>query len=57
MYELALKVYGDRDDGRMWLCGKKSRFNDKTALAMLRTEAGEQAVEEFLYQIDEGVFA
>jgi putative toxin-antitoxin system antitoxin component (TIGR02293 family) len=57
IYELAVKVYGDREDGRKWLCGKKSRFNDKTALAMLRTEAGEQAVEEFLYQIDEGVFA
>ncbi|MGD0905644.1 MAG: antitoxin Xre-like helix-turn-helix domain-containing protein [Terracidiphilus sp.] len=57
MYELAVKVYGDREDGRKWLCGKKSRFNDKSALAMLKTEAGEQAVEEFLYQIDEGVFA
>jgi putative toxin-antitoxin system antitoxin component (TIGR02293 family) len=57
MYELAVKVYGDREDGKKWLCGKKSRFDEKTALAMLRTEAGEQAVEEFLYQIDEGVFA
>jgi putative toxin-antitoxin system antitoxin component (TIGR02293 family) len=57
MYELAVKVYGDRDDGRKWLTGQKQRFDEKTALAMLRTEAGEQAVEEFLYQIDEGVFA
>jgi len=57
MYELAVKVYGDREDGRRWLCGKKSRFDEKTALEMLWTEAGERAVEEFLYQIDEGVFA
>jgi len=57
MYELAVKVYGDREDGRKWLCGKKSRFDGKTALEMLWTEAGEHAVEEFLYQIDEGVFA
>ena len=57
MYELAVKVYGDRDDGRKWLCGKKSRFDDKSALVMLQSEAGERAVEEFLYQIDEGVFA
>ena len=57
MYELAVKVYGDREDGRKWLCGKKSRFDGKTALEMLWTEAGERAVEEFLYQIDEGVFA
>ena len=57
MYELAVKVYGDREDGRKWLCGKKSRFDGKTALEMLWTETGERAVEEFLYQIDEGVFA
>ncbi|MGD0628369.1 MAG: antitoxin Xre-like helix-turn-helix domain-containing protein [Terracidiphilus sp.] len=57
MYELAVKVYGDREDGREWLIGSKQRFDQRTALSMLRTEAGEQAVEEFLYQIDEGVFA
>jgi putative toxin-antitoxin system antitoxin component (TIGR02293 family) len=57
MYELAVKVYGDREDGRKWLCGKKSRFDGKTALEMLWTETGERAVEEYLYQIDEGVFA
>ena len=56
MFELAVKVYGDREDGRKWLCGKKNRFDDKTPLEMLWTEAGEHAVEEFLYQIDEGMF-
>lgn len=57
MYELAVKVYGDREDGRKWLMGTKRRFDQRTALSMLRTEAGEHAVEELLYQIDEGVFA
>ena len=57
MYESAVKVYDDREDGRKWLCGKKSRFDGKTALEMLRTEAGEQAVRDFLIQIDEGYFA
>jgi putative toxin-antitoxin system antitoxin component (TIGR02293 family) len=57
MYELAAKVYGDHEDGRRWLCGNKHRFDDKSALVMLQSEAGERAVEEFLYQIDEGVFA
>jgi putative toxin-antitoxin system antitoxin component (TIGR02293 family) len=57
MYELAVKVYADRDDGRRWLLGQKRRFDERTALSMLKTEAGERAVEEFLYQIDEGVFA
>jgi putative toxin-antitoxin system antitoxin component (TIGR02293 family) len=56
IYELAVKVYGDRDDGRKWLSGKKQRFDGKTALSMLRTEVGEHAVREFLIQIDEGMF-
>jgi len=56
IYELAVKVYGDRDDGRKWLCGKKSRFEDRSALEMLRSEAGEKAVKDFLIQIDEGMF-
>lgn len=57
MYDLAVKVYGDREDGTRWLLNPKDRFQDKPPLAMLRSEAGERAVEEFLYQIDEGVFA
>ena len=56
MYDLAVKVYGDREDGRMWLCGKKQRFDDRTALEMLRSEAGEKAVKDYLIQIDEGMF-
>ncbi|HEY1896279.1 MAG TPA: antitoxin Xre-like helix-turn-helix domain-containing protein [Terracidiphilus sp.] len=57
IYALAVRVYGDRDDGREWLRGPKDRFEGKTPLAMLRTAAGEQAVQEFLIQIDEGMFA
>jgi len=51
-----VKVYGDREDGRKWLCGRKHRFDDRTALEMLRSEAGEKAVKDFLIQIDEGMF-
>jgi len=57
MYELAVKVYGDRDDGRKWLLSRMHRFDDRTALSMLNTEAGEHAVQELLIQIDEGMFA
>jgi putative toxin-antitoxin system antitoxin component (TIGR02293 family) len=57
IYELAVKVYGDRDDGKNWLIGPKQRFDGKTALSMLRTQTGEQAVTDFLIQIDEGYFA
>lgn len=57
MYELAVKVYGDREDGKGWMLHPKRRFDERSPLTMLRTEAGESAVEEFLYQIDEGMFA
>jgi putative toxin-antitoxin system antitoxin component (TIGR02293 family) len=56
IYELAVKIYGNRESGGRWLTGRKRRFDGKTALTMLRTEAGERAVEEFLIQIDEGMF-
>ena len=56
MYELAVKVYGDRDDGRKWLCGCKRRFDGRTALSMLDTQIGEHAVAEALVQLDEGMF-
>jgi len=56
MYELAVKVYGDREDGRKWLCGRKRRFDGRTALAMLDTQIGEHAVAEALIQLDEGMF-
>jgi putative toxin-antitoxin system antitoxin component (TIGR02293 family) len=55
MYELAVKVYGDREDGKNWLINPMRRFEEKTPLAMLRTEKGEEAVQEFLIQIDEGM--
>lgn len=55
IYELAVKVYGDRDDGKNWLINPMRRFEEKTPLAMLRTEKGEEAVQEFLIQIDEGM--
>ncbi len=57
MYKLAVKVYGDRENGMGWMLHPKRRFDERSPLALLRTEAGERAVEEFLYQVDEGVFA
>lgn len=56
IYELAVKVYGDREDGRNWLTGSMQRFDGKSPLAMLRTSNGEDAVEEFLIQIAEGMY-
>lgn len=55
IYELAVKVYGSREEGKEWMIRPKRRFDEKTPMTMLRTEAGEEAVEEFLVQIDEGM--
>lgn len=55
MFELAVRVYGGREEGKEWMIRPKWRFDEKAPLAMLRTEAGEEAVEEFLIQIDEGM--
>jgi putative toxin-antitoxin system antitoxin component (TIGR02293 family) len=57
IYSLAVKVFDDQKDGREWLTFPIDRFQGKTALEMLRTDAGGRKVEEMLYQIDEGVFA
>src|SRR5580700_10588704 len=51
VYELAVKVYGNRDDGRQWMLNPKDRFEDRSPLSILRSEAGQLAVEEYLYQI------
>jgi putative toxin-antitoxin system antitoxin component (TIGR02293 family) len=56
VFDLALRVWGNREDAREWLLLSKDRFEGKSPLAMLRTQAGERAVEEFLIQIDEGYF-
>jgi len=57
LYELAVKVFGDRDKARRWLSKPKQRFQERSPVAMMRTELGGRQVEEMLYQIDEGMFA
>lgn len=57
IFDLAVKVFGDPDRARAWLEEPKRRFDRRTPLTMLRTELGGRLVEEFLIQIDEGMFA
>lgn len=57
LYQLALRVFGDPEKARKWLTRPKHRFDERTPLSMMRIEKGGRAVEEMLYQIDEGVFA
>jgi putative toxin-antitoxin system antitoxin component (TIGR02293 family) len=56
MYELAVKVYANREDGKEFLIRPMPRFDGSAPIEILRTEAGEEAVQEFLVQIDEGMF-
>jgi putative toxin-antitoxin system antitoxin component (TIGR02293 family) len=57
LYELAVKVFGDRDKARRWLSKPKQRFQENSPVARMRTELGGRSVEEMLIQIDEGMFA
>ena len=54
-YELSLKVMGDADSARAWLGSEMRRFDGRAPLTLLRTQAGEEAVQEALIQFDEGM--
>jgi putative toxin-antitoxin system antitoxin component (TIGR02293 family) len=57
LYDLAVKVFGNPEKARGWLSKSKVRFDERTPLAVMRTETGGRQVEEWLIQIDEGMFA
>lgn len=54
---LAGRVFGNDDKAWRWLRKRKRRFDDKSPVDLLGTEAGARAVEEELFRIDEGMFA
>ncbi len=57
LYDLGVRVFGNSDKARRWLSKPKQRFDERSPLAMMRTELGGRQVEEMLYQLDEGMFA
>jgi len=57
LWELAVKVFGNPDKARRWLTKPKVRFEERSPLAMMRSDLGGRGVEEMLIQIDEGMFA
>ncbi|WP_161557292.1 type II toxin-antitoxin system Xre/ParS family antitoxin [Acidisarcina polymorpha] len=57
VYQVTLRVFGDKDKALHWLNRPKHRFDERTPIQMLRTEVGGRLVEEMLIQIDEGMFA
>ncbi|HUV95846.1 MAG TPA: antitoxin Xre-like helix-turn-helix domain-containing protein [Acidobacteriaceae bacterium] len=57
LWELGVRVFGDPNKARRWLSKSKHRFEERSPLSMMRTDAGGRQVEEMLIQIDEGMFA
>lgn len=53
----AEEVFGDEARAGRWLRKSKRRFEGRTPLALLKTEAGARLVEEMLHQIDHGMAA
>lgn len=54
---LAEEVFGDDAKASRWLRKPKTRFEGRTPLELLRTEAGARLVEELLLQLDYGFAA
>lgn len=54
---LAEEVFGEDAKAARWLRKPKQRFEGRSPLELLRTEAGARLVEEMLLQIDYGFFA
>ena len=54
---MAEQVFGEPERAWRWLRKPKQRFDGKTPVEMLATEAGARLVEEMIVQIDHGVFA
>jgi putative toxin-antitoxin system antitoxin component (TIGR02293 family) len=57
MTSLAEEVFGDDGKAARWLRKAKTRFEGRSPLEMLRTEAGARLVEEMLLQLDYGFAA
>lgn len=53
----ASSVFGDEEKALRWMRRPAARFDGRSPMQMLTTEAGGRLVEEALIQIDEGMFA
>lgn len=54
---MAEQVFGEPERAWRWLRKQKRRFEGKTPVEMLASEAGARLVEEMIGQIDHGIFA
>jgi putative toxin-antitoxin system antitoxin component (TIGR02293 family) len=53
----AQATFGAPEEALSWMRQPKSRFEGRTPIQMMTTEAGGRLVEEMLVQTDEGMFA
>jgi putative toxin-antitoxin system antitoxin component (TIGR02293 family) len=53
----ARRVFGSESVALEWMHEAKQRFDGRTPMQMLETEAGARAVEEMLLQLEHGMFA
>ncbi len=54
---LAAQVFSSHEKGLAWLRSPDDRLNSRTPLSLLQTEAGGRAIENMLWQIEEGIYA
>jgi putative toxin-antitoxin system antitoxin component (TIGR02293 family) len=54
---MAEQVFGESERAWRWLRKPKRRFEGKTPIEMLATEAGARIVEELVAQIEDGIAA
>lgn len=54
---MAEEVFGESERAWRWLRKPKRRFNGRSAMDMLGTEAGARLVEEMIVQISDGIAA
>jgi putative toxin-antitoxin system antitoxin component (TIGR02293 family) len=54
---LAEQTFGESDRAWRWMRKPKRRFQGRTPIEMLASEAGARLIEELLYQVDDGIAA
>ena len=54
---LAEQTFGESDRAWRWMRKPKRRFQGRTPIEMIATEAGARLVEEMISQIDDGIAA
>jgi len=57
VFDHAVQIFETPERAMLWLDSPKHRFNERTPIQMLTTDMGALRVDEFLGQIDYGMFA